>query len=53
MAQKGEWVEHWVKGHEVRDSKNVQVLYGMGKEPMGHIKLLLSKCVSLIRGEVG
>ena len=46
-------MEHWVKGHEVRDSKNVQVLYGMGKEPMEHIKLLLSKSVSLIRGEVG
>ena len=53
VAQKGEWVEHWVKGHEVRDSKNIQVLYGLGKEPMGHMKLLLSKSVSLIRGEVG
>ena len=42
-----------VKGHEVRDSKNVQVRYGLGKEPMEHIKLLLLKGVSLIKCEVG
>ena len=50
---KGEWVEHGIKSHEVRDSKNIQVRYGLGEEPMGHIKLLLSKGVSQIRGEVG
>ena len=27
--------------------------FGMPMEPMGHMKLLLSKGVSLIRGEVG
>ena len=52
-SAKGEWVEHGVRGHEVRDSKNVQVRYGLQEEPMGHMKLLLSKGVSLIRGEVG
>ena len=50
---KGEWVEHGIKSHEVRDSKNIQVRYGLGEEPMGHIKLLLSKGLSQIRGEVG
>ena len=53
VAQKWEWVKHGIKGHEVRDSKNVQVRYGLGKESMEHVKLLLSKGVSLIRGEVG
>ena len=53
FSAKGEWVKHGVKGHEVRDSKNVQVRYGSGEGPMGHLKLLLSKGVSLIRGEVG
>ena len=43
----------WCQGHEVRDSKNVQVRHGLGEELMGHKKLLLSKGVSLIRGEVG
>ena len=52
-SAKGEWVEHGVKGHEVRESKSVQVRYGLGEEPMGHIKLLSSKGVSLIRGAVG
>ena len=52
-SAKGEWVEHGVKGHEVRDRKNVQVQCGLGEEPMRHKKLLLSKGVSLIRGEVG
>ena len=53
VAQKGEWVEHGVKDHEVCDSKNLQVRYRLGKEPMGHMKLLLLKGVSLIRREVG
>ena len=52
-SSKGEWVEHGIKGHEVHDSKNVQVQFSLGEEPMGHMKLLLSKGVSLIRGEVG
>ena len=52
-SAKGEWVEHGVKGHQVRESKSVQVRYGLGEEPMGHIKLLSSKGVSLIRGAVG
>ena len=42
-SAKGEWVEHGVTGHEVHDSKNVKVQYGLGEEPMGHGKLLLSK----------
>ena len=46
-------MEHGVKGHEVCDSKNLKVRYGLGEKPMGHKKLLLSKGVSLIRGEVG
>ena len=37
-STKGELVEHGVKGHEVRDSKNGQVRYGLGEEPMGHMK---------------
>ena len=52
-SAKGEWVEHGIEGHEVHDSKNVQVRFRLGEEPMGHMKLLLSKGVSLIRGEVG
>ena len=50
---KREWVEHGNKGHEVRDSNNVQVRFRLGEEPMGHMKILLSKVWSLIRGKVG
>ena len=52
-SAKGEWVEHHIEGHEVCDSKKVQVWYRLEEETMGHMKLLLSKGVSLIRGEVG
>ena len=52
-SAKGEWVEHGIGGHEVRDSNNVQVRFRLKKEPMGHMKLLLSKGGFLIKGEVG
>ena len=52
-SAKGEWVKHGIEDHEECDSKNVQVRFRLGEEPMGHIKLLLSKGESLIRGEVG
>ena len=52
-SAKVEWVEHGIEGHEVRDSKVGQVRFRLGEEPMGHLKLLLSKGGSLIRGEVG
>ena len=51
-SAKGEWVEHGIECHEVRGSKNIQVRYRLGEEPMGHMKLLLSKGEYLIRGEV-
>ena len=43
FTAKGEWVEPGIEGHEVCDSKNVQVRYRLGEEPMEHIKLLLPK----------
>ena len=46
-------MEHGIEGHEVCDSNNVQVCFRLGEEPMGHMKLLLSKGGSLIRDEVG
>ena len=49
---KGEWVEHGIEGHEVRDSNNVQVRFRLGEKPMGHMNLLLSMGGSLIKGEV-
>ena len=52
-SAKGEWAKHGIEDHEECDSKNVQVRFRLGEEPMGHIKLLLSKGESLIRGEVG
>ena len=52
-STKREWVEHGVEDHEVHDSNNVEVRFTLRKEPMGHMKLLLSKGGSLIRGEVG
>ena len=52
-SAKGEWVEHGIKGHEVHDSSNVQMRFRLEKEPMGHMRLHLSKGGSLIRGEVG
>ena len=52
-SAKGEWVEHVIEGHKVRDSINIQVCFRLGEELMGHMKLLLSKGVPLIRDEVG
>ena len=46
-------MEHGIEGHEVCDSNNVQVHFRLGEEPMGHMKLLLSKGGPLIRDEVG
>ena len=51
-SAKEEWVERDIKGHEVRDSNNVQVRLRLREEPMGNTKLLLPKGRSLIRGEV-
>ena len=45
---KGEWVEHGMKGHEVYDSKNIQVRYMLGKGTHG-----TGEGLSLITGEVG
>ena len=52
-SAKGEWMEHGIEAHDVRDINNVQVHFRLGEEPMGHTKLLLSKGGLLIRGEVG
>ena len=52
-SAKREWVENGVEDHEVHGSNNVQVRFTLRKEPMGHMKLLLSKGGSLISGEVG
>ena len=52
-SAKVEWVEHGIEVHEVHDSKIAQVRFRLGEEPMGYMKLLLSKGGSLIRGEVG
>ena len=46
-------MEHGIEDHEVHNSNNVEVHFTLRKEPMGHMKLLLSKGGSLIRGEVG
>ena len=35
------------------ESNNKHVRFRLGEEPMGHMNLLLSKGVSLIRGEMG
>ena len=51
-SAKGECVEHGAKGHEIRDGNNVW-LWGEVGAPMGHMKLLLSKGESSLRGEVG
>ena len=40
---KGEWVEHGLKGHEVRDSKNVQVQYRLGKGTHGACEVTFLK----------
>ena len=50
---KVKWVEHGTEGHEVRDRNKAQVHFRLGEEPMGDMKLLLSKGGSMIRGEVG
>ena len=51
-SAEGEWADLGVEDHEARDSRNVHVWYVLGEEPMGHMKLLLSKGVSLKRGEL-
>ena len=48
----GEWVEHGIKKHEVRDRYHVQFGFRVGEASMGHMKLLLSKGEALMRGEV-
>ena len=49
-SAKGEWVEHGIEEHEVRDDNNLQVSFRLGEAPMWHIKLPLSKSGSLLRG---
>ena len=50
---KGELVEYGIEGYEVRHGNNVQVGFSLGKAPMWHVKLTLSKGGPLLRGEVG
>ena len=50
---KGEWVKHGIQGHEIRGGNNVKVSFRLGEAPMVHMKLLLSKDGSLVKGEVG
>ena len=50
---KGEWVEHSIKGHDVRVGNNVKLGFRFREAPMGHMKLLLSKGGSFLRGDVG
>ena len=52
-STKGEWVEHGIESHEVCGSNNVQVGFRLGEAPMGHMKSLLSKGGSLMRGVLG
>ena len=52
-STKGEWFEHSLKGHEIRDGNNIWVGFRLVEAPMGHMLLLLSKCGSLSRGEIG
>ena len=51
-SAKGEWVEPGVECNEIRDGINVQVCFKIAERTMGHMKLLLSKGSSLMRGEV-
>ena len=45
-------MEYCIEDHEVRHGNNVQVGFKLGEASMWHVKLLLSKIVSLLRGGV-
>ena len=51
-SEKGNWVEYCTEDHEARHGNNVQVGFRLGEAPMWHIKLLLSKIVSLLSDDV-
>ena len=46
-------MEHGIEDHEVWDGNKVKEGLRLREAPMWHIKLLLSKYGSLLRGEVG
>ena len=52
-SAKGDWVKHGTEDHEVRNGNNVQEGFRLGKAPMWHIKLPLSKVRPLLRNEAG
>ena len=45
-------MEYCTEDHEARHGNNVQVGFRLGEAPMWHIKLLLSKIVSLLSDDV-
>ena len=42
-SAKGEWVEHGIEAHEMRDSNNLQMRFRLGEEPIGENEVTFIK----------